>query len=132
MGATRIAGVHGREIIPLVVRARIENTFFGLGMFAGGTLFLTGAYLLTHAIRDPMKASEVSVLAAGFVLALGSFLITYVVWPRSGLELARNEDFEGIPEYWKGPVRAVYGEAVQTKLEAKRVLVEGKNLPGPM
>lgn len=132
MRAMRIEGERERGTMPLVARARFENTFFGLSLFAGVMLFLGGAYLLTHAIRVPLEASTFNVLVAGFTLALGSFLITYVVWPWSGSALSKHEDLDGVPEYWKGPALTVYGEAVQTRLEATRVLVDEKNLPGPM
>jgi hypothetical protein len=132
MQSTRIEMVKERDKIPLVVRARFEKTFFGLGLFAAATLFLCGAYLLMEAIRDPLAASELAVLAAGFSLALASFLITYIAWPRGRLALARQEDGEGGVERRRDAARTVYGEAVQNRLEAKRILVERRHLPGPM
>jgi hypothetical protein len=70
------------------------------------------------------------VLAAGFALALSSFLLVYLLCPRRRIELARQED--GILDEGKSPVLTVYGETVQNRLVAKQVLGAGKNLPGPM
>ena len=132
MGTTRVEMQNERDRIPLVVRARFERTFFGLGLFAAATLFLCGAYLLTEAMRYPLESSEVAVLIAGFALAFASFVITYLAWPRGGLALARCEDAEGPPKRGKHPVLTAYGNAVQDRLEAKRILGEREHLPGPM
>lgn len=117
---------------PLVVRSRFERTFFGLGLFAAVTLFLWGAYLLTEAIRNPLRATGVAVLVAGFMLALASFLMAFLVWPRGRRALARDEDPDEDFEYTRGPVLSVYGVAVQERLDAKQVLQEGRNLLRPM
>lgn len=71
---------------------RFEWTFFGLDLFAAINLFLCGAYLLAEAIRDPLEASEAGVIAAGFTLALASFLLTYLVWPRAKYVFGRDPD----------------------------------------
>jgi hypothetical protein len=132
MRATKIEVLHGHGRMPLVMRGRFERTFFGLGLFAAINLFLWGIYLLTEVIRDPLKANETAVIAAGFALALASFLIVYLVWPRGRSALARHDEFDRDPEYSKGPVLTVYGEGVQNRLEAKRGSGEEENLPGPM
>jgi len=51
MRTTRMELVNGRDRIPLVVRARFEKTFFGLGAFAGVVLLLGGGYLMTEALE---------------------------------------------------------------------------------
>jgi hypothetical protein len=132
MRATRIEMQNERDRIPLVVRARFERTFFGLGLFAAATLFLCGGYLLTEAMRYPLESSEVAVLIAGFALAFASFVITYLAWPRGGLALARHEHADRGPERWKDSVLTTYGKTVQDRLEEKRMLGERQHLPGPM
>src|SRR5208282_758603 len=104
MRVTKIEVLHGHERIPLVLRGRFERTFFGLGLFAAVNLFLLGVYLLTVVIRDPLKANETTVIAAGFALALASFLIAYLVWPRCKAALAKHEESDQDPEYLNGPV----------------------------
>src|SRR5271169_3690919 len=132
MRAASIEMQKERNRIPLVVRARFERTFFGLGLFASTTLFLCGAYLLTEAMRDPLAASELAVLIAGFALALASFLITYLTWPQSRMTLARHEEAGGLARRWKGPVLTLYGEAVEHREEGEQMLGNRKHLPGPM
>jgi hypothetical protein len=73
MRTTRIEVLHNREKIPLVVRARFERTFFGLGAFAATVLLVGGGYLMTEALIDPIGASDMAVLTAGFVVALEFF-----------------------------------------------------------
>lgn len=131
MRAERMIYVHERHRIPLVVRARFERTFFGLGLFAAINLFLCGAYLLTEAIRDPLEASEAAVVAAGLTLSLASFLLTYLVWPRAKYALGKDGDFVR-PQKTRGAVLPVYRGAVHTPIEVKRAPAESKNLPGPM
>jgi hypothetical protein len=132
MRATRIEELNERESLPLVVRARFEKTFLGMGLFAAAILFVCGGYLLLEAIRNPLGANDTAVLAAGFTLALGGSLIIFLVWPRGRSEMAKHQDSVPCPEYLKGPVLTVYGQAMQNRLEAKRVLGESKHLPGPM
>jgi|SRR5271166_6059311 len=132
MHATRAELLHGRNRVPLISRGRFERTFFGMVLFAAVNLFLYGAYLLKEALRDPLGATAVTVVVAGFALALAAFLLSYLLWPRLQAALARDEDAEYGEEQWKGPVLTAYGEAVQKRLEAERTLVEEKDLPGPM
>ncbi|HYA64623.1 MAG TPA: hypothetical protein VED66_15570 [Candidatus Sulfotelmatobacter sp.] len=132
MPAARSMHDRNRHRIPLVVRARFERTFFGLGLFAAITLFLCGAYLLTEAIRDPLEASESAVICAGFTLSLASFVLTYLVWPRAKSALLRDQDSPRHQESVRGAVLTVYGQALHTRIEAKRLLAESKNLRGPM
>jgi len=133
MRATRIEVLNERDRVPLVVHGRIERTFLGLGLFVAAVLLLCGAYLLMEAIRDPLEASGTTVLTAGFMLALASFVITFLIWPRRKMALARDdEDLDQVPEYIKSSVLTVYGESAQNRIEAKQALGTEKDLPGPM
>jgi hypothetical protein len=132
MHATRIEVLHGRDRVPLVLRGRFERTFFGIVLFAAVNLFLYGVYLLKEALRNPLGATELSVVVAGFALALAAFLLGYLLWPRVKSVLGRDEDFGPEEEQRMGPVLTVYGEAVQNRLEAEQALGEENDLPGPM
>jgi hypothetical protein len=132
MRATRIEVLHGREV-PLVVRARFERTFFGLGAFAGLVLLLGGGYLMMEALLDPLGASDMAVLTAGLALALSSFLLVYLVWPRRKMELARREQFDAAEEKWRPVVNiTMYQEGATGRMLVKRELDVRKDLPGPM
>jgi hypothetical protein len=126
MRAIRMEVLRGRDV-PLVVRSRFEHTFLGLGSFAGLILLLGGGYLMAEALLDPLGASDMGVLTAGFALALSSFLLVYLVWPRSKMALAKRESNHAEEEKWM-----VCGENVQNPMPANRTLSERKNLPGPM
>jgi hypothetical protein len=128
---TRVEVLHDRREIPLVVRARFERTFFGWGAFAAVFLLLVRGYLMAEAMIDPIGAPDMGVLAAGFALALSSFLLVYFVWPKGKLELAKRESAHE-EEAWTNPVLTVYGDAVHTRVIAKKALGEHKSLPGPM
>ena len=132
MRAKRMEEQYHRGEIPLVVRARFEKTFFGLGAFAGIVLLLGGAYLMMEALMNPLGASDVGVLAAGVVLALASFLLVYLVRPTRRSELSRREHECTEVEMRKSPALTIYGETVQNRIVAKQALGAVKNLPGPM
>jgi hypothetical protein len=132
MRSTHVEMLNGRDRIPLVVRARFERTFFGLGAFAAVILLVGGGYLMAEALLDPLGASDMSVLTAGFALALSSFLLVYLVWPRGRLELAKRERRRHDDTMWSGPTLTVYGGTVHSRMEAKQGLVDRKSLPGPM
>jgi hypothetical protein len=87
---------------------------------------------MIEALIDPLGASDVGVLAAGFALALSSFLLVYLLWPRRRLQLAKHDCTIRKDKKSNGPVLTVYGEVVQNRIVAKRALGHGKNLPGPM
>lgn len=125
--------MHGREV-PLVVRARFERTFFGLGAFAGLVLLFGGGYLMMEALLDPLGASDMAVLAAGLALALSSFVLVYLVWPRRRMELARRGWYETADEKWEQPVVTItmYDEHAPGPTLAKGSLGQRKDLPGPM
>lgn len=114
------------------MRARFEKTFLGLGLFAGTILLLGGGYLMTQALVNPLGASEMDALTAGFALALSSFLLVYLLFPRKRAKLARRDHAAREEEICRGPVLTVYGETEQNRLVAKQALGAGKNLPGPM
>jgi hypothetical protein len=131
MRAVKVEVLNERDEIPLVVRARFEKTFFGLGAFAALILLIGGGYLMAEALVDPIGASDMGVLAAGFALALSSFLLVYFVWPKGKLELAKRERIDGV-EQGLNPVLTVYGDSVHTRVIAKRELQQHRHLPGPM
>jgi len=118
----RIELVPARRSVPLVIRARFERTFLGLGAFAGLVLFVGGAYLMDEVLRNPLGASDTGILAAGFVLALASFLLIYLVWPHGAMALARRERPSHAGRKPEGPVLTLYGETLQKRLEAGRAL----------
>jgi hypothetical protein len=133
MRPTRIEVLHRRDV-PLVVRAQFERTFFGLGAFAGLALLLGGGYLMMEALLDPLGASDMAVLTAGLALALSSFLLVYLVWPRKKMALARREPFGAAEDKWKRPVVTIqlYDEEVPGRTLVEESLGQGKSLPGPM
>jgi hypothetical protein len=132
MGAARVGLLPKRSGVPLVLRARIERTFFGVGAFAGLLLMLGGLYLMAEALLDPFGASDVRVLAAGTALSLSSFLLVFLMWPRTKLALAKREPRGPAPKRRNAPPLTAYGEAVRTRAAAKQALAVRKNLPGPM
>jgi hypothetical protein len=69
-----------RAEMALVLHAPFERIFRAFGLCMAGVSFAGGAYLLAEAIPEPLEASEVMVLAAGFTLALGSFSTVYLLW----------------------------------------------------
>jgi len=75
----------------LVVRSRFERTFFGFGAFAAAILLVGGACLMTEALIDPIGASDLVVLAAGFALSLASFLVVYLVPATKKNAMARDK-----------------------------------------
>jgi hypothetical protein len=133
MRTTRIEVLHNREKIPLVVRARFERTFFGLGAFAATVLLVGGGYLMTEALIDPIGASDMAVLTAGFALSLSSFLLVYLVLPQRKIEIAKREQEDRSGEHCKERVLTVYGhETVHQRILTKESLGTHKHLPGPM
>jgi len=132
MRAVRIEVVHEPDHMPLVLRARFERTFLGLGLFIASVLLAGGAYLLTDAIREPLEASETAVLIAGLALALGAFAIVYLLWPRHYLAIAHRDKLPHFDNEWKNYVLTAHGEAVQNRLEPRTVLQDHSDLPGPM
>ena len=112
MALSRIEVMHARSNMPLVERGRTERTFMRLGAFAATVLLLGGGYLMTEALLNPLSASDVGVLTAGFALALASFLSVYLLSPRR-IETAMREKNAGDEEKWNKPVLTIYGETVQ-------------------
>ena len=130
MRAGRIEVLHAQHSEPLVVRARIEKSFLGLGLFSAITILLYGIYLLTKALLNPLQATEITVLGAGFTISLATFAITYILWPRSRSALAREEDASH--ERSDGPVLTVLNDGRHIRVQTRQALAERRNLPGPM
>jgi predicted cation transporter len=120
------------EETPLVERGRIERMFQGLGLFAASIVLLYGIHLLMKAFTEPLEASEMTVIGAGFMLALASFGIAFLVWPSGRTALGRNEHYLPGEDFMDGTVLTVYGNRKQSQVEANRLLAERRNLPGPM
>jgi type VI protein secretion system component VasK len=116
---------------PLIVRAGLPRTFWPLGIFAEGSLLFAGFYLLTQATVQPLEADQVSVLAAGVILALAGILLVYLVRPWRRAALARMEESLQAAAVGESPLTA-FGEATRVRQEAERVLREAEHLPGPM
>jgi heme exporter protein D len=81
---------------------------------------------------DPLKASDAGVLAAGFSLALASFVLVYFVLPQRRTALAKRERTAKRQARIKSAVLTPYGEAMQSRVAIKREMSAGQNLPGPM
>jgi len=131
MRAVRIEVVHEPDKMPLVLRARFERIFLGLGLFLAGVLLAGGTYLLDDAIREPLEASGMSVVVAGLALSLGAFAIVYLVWPRRHVAIARRR-FERFDDEWENYALTAFGESVQNRLEARQAPEDHSDLPGPM
>lgn len=132
MPASRRVYVHHRCSTPLAIRTRFEWTFFGLGLFAATNLLLLGAYLLSEALRDPLDASGMAIVTAGFLLALASFLLTYIVWPRAKSVLAREQTLDRQKVTVRGPVLNAYEPGAHAPLHTKGPATDARQLPGPM
>jgi len=128
MPAERVVHIH-RHKIPLVLRARFAWTFFGLGLFSAVNLFLLGSYLLSSAIRDPLKASPGDIVCAGFMLALAGFLFAYLVSPRIKALFGKSPDFARHQGTFAGPVLTVYGETLRSQIETEHALTLAKQIP---
>jgi len=132
MRAVRIEVIHEEDKLPLVLRARRERTFLGLGLFVAGVLLAGGAYLLTEAFREPLQSSGVSVVVAGLALSLGAFAAIYLAWPRRHLAIAHRQELGHFDDEWKSYVLTAYGESVQRRAEVRQTMNDPRNLPGPM
>jgi len=132
MRTVRIEVLRDSDDIPLVLRARFERTFFGLGLSFALLLFAGGGYLLFDAIREPLEASAAAILSAGFALALAGFIVIYLAWPRTHVSIAHRDALERFDQEWKNYVLTAYGESVQNQLEARRSTDSHDDLPGPM
>ena len=128
MPPERVVHIH-RHKIPLVLRARFAWTFFGLGLFAAVNLFLIGSYLLSVAIRDPLKASPMDIVSAGFMLALAGFLLVYLVSPRIKAAFAKPTDFARHQGTFAGPVLTVYRQALRSQIETEHALTLAEQIP---
>jgi hypothetical protein len=129
MSVMRIGAGHLRGKTPLVVRGSLPRTFLSLGLFLETGLLVCGTYLLVDAILQPLEAGPAAVLSGGLFLALATMLLFYLAWPTQGKSMSqRNEPVERPPEQ----LLTAYGSAMQTRVEAKWVMEEEDELPGPM
>lgn len=108
MQRSKVPSAQDARTTRFVVRSRFAWTFFGMGLFAAICLLFCGVYLLAEALREPLEASENVVLAGGFTLALASFLLTYLVWPRAA-EMRKPPAFRK-PDALPGAVLNVHME----------------------
>ncbi len=129
MCGRRTEAFHEQRELALSARGRFERTFFGLGLFAATNVFPCGAYLLGGALLDPLRATDVAMVVAGFVLALASFVVAYLIWSRGREALARRREMRREAAYPKGPVLTIYGQTVEDPRESRRGLAETKGLP---
>jgi type VI protein secretion system component VasK len=131
MRTARMAFAIQGERTPLIVRASLPRTFWTLGIFVEGSLLFAGFYLLTQATVRPLEADQVSVLAAGVILALAATLFVYLVRPWRKAALARMEESMQAAAAGESPLTA-FRETTRLRQEAERVLLETDQLPGPM
>lgn len=131
MRTTRMALAIQDDKTPLIVRASLPRTFWTLGIFAECSLLFGGCYLLVQATVRPLEADQVSVLAAGVILALAATLFVYLVRPWRRAALARME--ESLQPAMTGESSlTTFGEVTRLRQEAERVLLATEHLPGPM
>jgi hypothetical protein len=130
MATAKIAFASQAEKTPLIVRAGLPRTFWTLGIFVEASLLFGGLYLLAEVTLRPLEADQISILSAGFILALAAILLVYLVRPWRKAALARMEDSLQVATV-ESPLTA-FGEAVWIRQEAERVLRETEELPGPM
>jgi hypothetical protein len=116
---------------PLALRARFEWTFFGLGLFADINLFLFGSFFLREALYDPISASTTTVVGSAFMLALATFLLAYLIWPRVKAAFATQSENERGLHTISGPVLTVYrdGDALRAQIEEEQALTLRKPRP---
>jgi hypothetical protein len=91
-----------------------------------------GFYLMIGAMLDPFGNSDTRVLVAGTALALSSFLLVFILWPRTKLALARRERPRRKKPKLNPVMLTAYGEAIRARTTAKQALVTRGDLPGPM
>jgi hypothetical protein len=132
MRVMRLAEANTHQSTPLVVRASLPRTFLGLGIFAEAGLVFTGVYILMEEMKRPLEADPSSVIGAGVLLALATILLFYLVGVKRFEHLSKEDDIGG-EEKLPATSLTAFGEAVQTRLRAERVLEEEEDaLPGPM
>jgi type VI protein secretion system component VasK len=128
----RFHSASARYETPLVVRASLPRTFWGLGASVEFGLIFCGVYLLAQASLKPLEADQVSILTAGVILALAIVLLFYMVRPRRKQALPQPEA-PCLSRDWseKLPLPA-RGIAAPAHREARRALQKNQHLPGPM
>jgi hypothetical protein len=131
MRAARSTMTITHHATPLVVRASLPRTFWGLGIVAEAGLISPGVYLLLGAaLKSPLEADQMAVICAGVLLALATVLLFYMLSPKRFEALARNDDARSDEPPLEIPLTA-YGEALQARQRAEQALEE-ELLPGPM
>jgi hypothetical protein len=65
----------------LVARAGLARTFGGLASFLAVTFLCAGIYLLEDAFANPIAAQAAALIAAAFIIALGTILLYYLISP---------------------------------------------------
>ena len=63
--------------------------FLGLVLFTTVVLMLNGIYLFTEVMLEPLKTDDTSIIASGFILALGGTLMTFLIRPGKKEALAK-------------------------------------------
>jgi hypothetical protein len=132
MRVVRLLAEPAHQSTPLVVRASLPRTFLGLGIFAEVGLVFVGIYLLMEEMKRPLEADPSSVIGAGVLLALATILFFYLVSAKRFEQLSKEDDVGGEDKPPESPLTA-YGESLQARLRAERILEEEEEtLPGPM
>ena len=103
-----------------------------MGLLAAINLFFGGIYLLNEAIRDLLAASGTVIVTAGFLLALGSFVLLYLVWPSAKSALEGRFSLESREVNLRRTELAAYGQAIQEQVDTPGAVTESERLPGPM
>jgi hypothetical protein len=117
---------------PLFIRASLSRTFRGLALFTLFGLICCGCYLLMDAISSPLEANQTAVLVSAAMLALATVLLFHMLSPLRRPALAeRNETSEQLRTIEEAPLTP-FGSALQSRIEAARVMETRDDLPGPM
>jgi hypothetical protein len=93
---------------------------------------LSGIYLFTEAMLQPLKADDTSIIASGFTLALGGTLMTFLIRPGKREELAKPEKENAGHKLFKRPLRTIDGTRAPARKPTEPALVGTRKLPGPM
>ncbi len=132
MHVLRIDSASTRYSTPLVVRASLPRTFWGLGAFAELGLLSCGIYLLAEASLKPLEADQVSILSASLMLALAGVLLFYMVRPHRHEALMRPDARRRSSDSVEALPFAVDDGSAEARRETAHALLEKRDLPGPM
>jgi hypothetical protein len=104
----------------------------GLVLFTTVVLMLNGIYWFTEVMLEPLKADDTSIIASGFILALGGTLMTFLIRPGKK-KRSRNPEKENVGhELFRRPLRTIHGTRMPARKRAETALVGARKLPGPM